>query len=143
MRRELLPPWLLARPDAEQLIEDHGAYFLAAVGFKNNEHLNAFLDTGELTQPATKRRAAARAADLVGHQREVLRKRVSNARRGLTDAERKIAAASAGLAQPFCFSGYRLQQVITTQQARIEERTQALRNAETDLAIFDLLHTEE
>jgi hypothetical protein len=47
------------------------------------------------------------------------------------------------LAQPFCFSGYKLQQVITTQRARVEERTQALKNAETELAIFDLLHTEE
>lgn len=89
MRRDLLPPWLLARPDVETLVEQHGCFFLAAVGFKDNAHLEHYLATGDIRQPASVRAAEKFARDPVRHQRKILADRFYRARRNGDEATMK------------------------------------------------------
>lgn len=126
------PTW--ATPE---LIAEYGAGFLCC--FVNRAHFENCLATGDLRRPASIRAAARLAADPVRAQREVLRRPVDTARRSLKDAEGKIAEARKDIAESM-FTPYRAEQTLKAQTARLAERQAALKRAETDLEIFDLMN---
>src|SRR5690348_15483470 len=135
-----LPPWLLARPDCAELVAEHGRAFLCL--FADSAHLDHCLATGDIRRPSSVRRAAVLKANPVQAQRQKLRQRIESAKRAIKDATARVVAARAEMAQPHSMNTYNAERTIETQQSRITERTAALKRAETDLELFDLLHAE-
>lgn len=132
--RYQLPSWIT---DAE--IEEHGALFIACT-FKSRAHLDHFIATGDMRRPDSIKAAEARKANPVKAQREKLRSRTVNIQRYVRDAEAKIAAARADLANPLPWTAYTAGETLRFQSVRLEERQRELKNATVELKLFDLMH---
>lgn len=120
-------------------IDVFGVMFVSM--FKNKAAFDYFQRHGKFGSDANDRRKARLAADPIGTQRARLRNTVSKLRSVIAKIEKRITVAHAVLSQnPRPIGWWSAERDLTTQTARLAERSAALERAETLLALFDEPH---